>query len=87
MAADTASAWPWLREPATFYTRADVPWQPTDDQLEVLKRDMVRMVEREHGEPGWAAAVRSFDVEQSKPGTWTVSATIVLEKCGACSGL
>lgn len=66
-----------------FYCRADLTWEPTDEQVETLKADMVRAVVRKYDEPGWTAKVRGVKITDNGNGTWTVGACVRIMQIGA----
>lgn len=75
-----------LKGPDVFHMFAEVPWEPTAEQVAVLEADMVGAAQRKHGEPGWVGQLHASQVVAIPGGKWKVAATVVMVKCGACNG-
>lgn len=72
--------------PTVFHMFAEVPWEPTPEQVAVLEADMVGAAQRKYGEPGYVGQLDTSKVVGIGNGKWKVLATVVMVKCGACNG-
>ena len=59
-----------------FLCRADLSWEPSDEQVRTLTADMERAVIAKQNEPGWTAKARGVKIINNHDGTWTVAAAV-----------